>query len=160
MAFQKMFTTSNASPSCLWTDKGTAFCNQQLNSVLTANNVTLYSTENDDKTSVVERWNRTMWMYFTGNNTQTYRDVLPSMVERYNNTYQSIKLNPTDTRKPANYKDINNALYAKVNIYIYIYIYIIYIYIYIYIYIITLWKHRTNTIHGIQKQNQQGLATE
>ena len=38
------------------------------------------------------------------------------MVEKYNNTYhRSIKLNPTDARKPANYKHINNALYAKVN---------------------------------------------
>ena len=34
----------------------------------------------------------------------------------YNNTYhRSIKLKPTDKRKPANYKHINNALYAKVN---------------------------------------------
>ena len=41
-----------------------------------------------------------------------YIDVLPSMVEKYNNTYhRSIKLKP----QPANYKHINNALYAKVN---------------------------------------------
>ena len=38
------------------------------------------------------------------------------MVEKYNNTYhRSIKLMPTDARKPANYKHINNALYVKVN---------------------------------------------
>ena len=38
------------------------------------------------------------------------------MVEKYNSTYhQSILLKPTDGRKPANYKHINNALYAKVN---------------------------------------------
>ena len=34
----------------------------------------------------------------------------------YNITYhRSIKLKPTDARKPANYKHINNALYVKVN---------------------------------------------
>ena len=33
----------------LWTDKGTEFYNQQLKRVLTANNVTLYSTENEEK---------------------------------------------------------------------------------------------------------------
>ena len=51
---------------------------------LLTNNVTLYSTENEEKSSVVERWNRTMknimWKYFTANNTQKYIDVLPSMV--------------------------------------------------------------------------------
>ena len=62
-----------------------------------------------EKSSVVERWNRT-------NNTQKYVDVSPSMVEKYNNTYhRSINLKPTNARKPANYKHINNALYSKVN---------------------------------------------
>ena len=38
------------------------------------------------------------------------------MVEKYNNSYhRSIKLKTTDARKPANYKHINNAPYAKVN---------------------------------------------
>ena len=38
------------------------------------------------------------------------------MVEKYNNKYhRSIKLKPTDERKPAYYKHINNALYVKVN---------------------------------------------
>ena len=54
--------------------------------------------------------------YFTANNTQKYIDVLPGMVEKYNNTYhRSIKLKPTVVRKPANYKHIHNALYDKVN---------------------------------------------
>ena len=47
-----------------------------------------------------------MWKYFTANNTQKYIDVLPGMVE----------LKPTNARKPANYKYINNALYAKGNV--------------------------------------------
>ena len=41
-------------------------------------------------------------------------EVLPGMVEKYNN-HRSIKLKPTDARKPANYNHIHNALYAKVN---------------------------------------------
>ena len=121
MAFQKLFSSiSNTPPSRLWTDKGTEFYNQQVKRVLTANNVALYSTENEEKSSVVERWNRMMknimWKYFTANNTQKYIDVLPDMVEKYNNTYHRlIKLKPTDPRKPANYIHINNALYANVN---------------------------------------------
>ena len=69
MLFQKLFTITNAPPSRLWTDKGTEFYKQQLKRVLTANNVTLYSTENEEKSSVLLRWNRTMknimWKYFT-----------------------------------------------------------------------------------------------
>ena len=92
----------SGSPSRLWTDKGTELYNQLLKVVLAINNVTLYSTENDEKSNIVERWNRTMknimWKYFTVNNTQKYIDVLPSMVvEKYNNTYhRSIKLTSLD----------------------------------------------------------------
>ena len=34
-----------------------------------------------------------MWKYSTANNTQKYIDVLPSMVERYNNTYHHNMMN-------------------------------------------------------------------
>ena len=56
------------------------------------------------------------YKYFTANNMQKYIDVLPSMVEKYNNTYhRSIKLAPSDARNPANYQRVHTALYAKVN---------------------------------------------
>ena len=120
MAFQELFT-DNTPPSRLWADKGTEFYNQHVNRVLAASNVTLNSTENGEKkSSVVERWNRTMKNimrnYFTANNTQKCIDVLPGVVEKYNSTYhRSIKQKPTDARKPANYKHLHSALYAKVN---------------------------------------------
>ena len=57
-----------------------------------------------------------MWKYFTANNTQKYIGFLPSMVERYNNTYhRSIKLTPSHARNQANYQHVHNVLYAKVN---------------------------------------------
>ena len=79
----------------------------------------LYSTENEEKSSVVERWNTTMknimWKYFTANSTQKYIVVLPSMVDKYNSTYhRSIKLTPSDTRNPSNYQHVYNALYGNV----------------------------------------------
>ena len=55
-----------------------------------------------------------LWKYFIANNTQKYIDVLPSMVEKYNNKYhRSIKLTPSDAHNPANYPHAHNALYAK-----------------------------------------------
>ena len=67
----------------------------------------MYSTENEDKSSVVERWNRTMknkmYKYFTANMTRTYIDVLPEMVTKYNNTYhRSIKMTPVEGSLPKN----------------------------------------------------------
>ena len=50
-AFRKLFLNSH--PSRLWTDYGIEFYNQQLKAVLTANNVMLYSTENEENLSVV-----------------------------------------------------------------------------------------------------------
>ena len=79
----------------------------------------LYSTENEEKSSVVESWNRTMknimWKYFTANSTQKYIDGLPSMVDKYNSTYhRSIKLTPSDARNPPNYQHVYNALYGNI----------------------------------------------
>ena len=78
----------------------------------------LYSRENEEKSSIVERRNRTMknimWKYFTANNTQKYINVLPRMVDKYNSTYhRSIKLTPSDARNPASYQLVHNALYAN-----------------------------------------------
>ena len=91
--------------------------NKQLKAVLAANNAMLYSTENEEKSSVVEWGNRRMknimWKYFTAYNTQKYIDVLPSMVERYNSTFhRSIKLTLSDARNPTRYQHVHN---AKVN---------------------------------------------
>ena len=87
--------------------------------LLKKNNVDLYSTENEEKSSVVERWNRTikrnMWKYFTANYTMKYIDVLPEIIEKYNNTYhRSIKCTPTFAREPSSYQHIFQALYGKV----------------------------------------------
>ena len=72
-AFRKLF--HNGHPSRLWTDKGTEFYNRHLKGVVEA-------TENEEKSSVVERWSRTMknimCKYCTASNTQKYIDVLPS----------------------------------------------------------------------------------
>ena len=46
--------------------------------------------------------NNIMWKYFTANNTQKYIDVLPTIVEKYTNTYNR-----------ANYEHVHNTLYAK-----------------------------------------------
>ena len=119
-AFQHLWETPQSPPpQKLWTDKGKEFYNRPMKELLKKNNVELYSTENEEKSCVVERWNRTikrtMWKYFTANNTQNYIDVLPEIIEKYNNTYhRSIKCTPTFAREPSNYQHVFEALYGKV----------------------------------------------
>ena len=67
----------------------------------------MYSTFNEGKAVVIERFNRTlkniMWKYFTANNTRFYLDAVDQMVKNYNEeVYSTIKMTP----KGAN-KDIN-----------------------------------------------------
>ena len=98
-------------PEKLWTDKGREFYNKDVKELLE-----LYSTENEEKSSIVERWIRTikdkMWKYFTDNNTYKYMDVLDDLVEDYNNTvHSSIKMTPIDASKKKNELTVWRNLY-------------------------------------------------
>ena len=98
-------------PEKLWTDKGREFYNKDVKDL-----VELYSTENEEKSSIVERWVRTikekMWKYFTENNTYKYIDVLPDLLEDYNNTvHSSIKMSPIDASKKKNELTVWRNLY-------------------------------------------------
>ena len=89
-------------PEKMWVDKGKEFYNKDVKDL-----IELYSTENEEKSSVVERWIRTMkekmWKYFTANSTNVYIDVLPDLVKEYNNTrHSSIKMTPVKASKKEN----------------------------------------------------------
>jgi len=103
-------------PEKLWTDKGKEFYNKDVNALAQELVVELYSTENEEKSSVVGRWNRTMkekmFKYFTANNTNIYIDVLDDFVERYNNTrHSSIKMTPVESSKKNNEVTVYRNLY-------------------------------------------------
>ena len=90
-------------PMKMWTDKGKEFYNKHVKAL----GVQLYSTENEEKSSVVERWNRTMkekmFKYFSANNTKKYINVLDEMVNNYNNTkHSSIKMTPVEASDKKN----------------------------------------------------------
>ena len=107
-------------PGKLWTDKGKEFYNKDVKDL-----VELYSTENEEKSSIAERWVRTikekMWKYFTDNNTYNYINVLPDLVKDYNNTvHSSTKLTPIDASKKKNeltvWRNLYPDRYKKYNI--------------------------------------------
>ena len=84
-AFQNIFKEGRK-PRYLWTDKGKEFYNKHLKELLDKHKITLYSTENEEKSSVVERWNRTMkgrmWKQFTVQGNTQYLDMLPKLVKQ------------------------------------------------------------------------------
>ena len=105
-------------PKKLWTDAGWEFYNTEVKALLKKHDITLYSTENEEKCSVVERWNRTiktkLWKYFTANHTHKYIDVLDALIEKYNNTVnRAIGMTPTEARKPSNHGAVFRHLYFK-----------------------------------------------
>ena len=80
-------------PCKTWVDAGWEFYNKDVRKLLD-----LYSTENEEKSCVIERFNRTIkdkiFKYFTANSTRKYVDVLDLLVDQYNNTvHSSIKIN-------------------------------------------------------------------
>ena len=86
--------------------------------MLKKHEISLYSTENPEKASVVERWNRTMktwlWKYFTANGTHKYIDVLQPLVKKYNSTkHRSIKLSPLEARQPSKRLQVFQNLYQE-----------------------------------------------
>ena len=105
-AFQSIFKDGRK-PQFLWTDKGSEFYNKHVKDLLAKNKVTLYSTENQEKSSLVERWNRTiknkMWKQFTIQGNTQYLDMLPKILKQYNNIEQSsIKMTPTEASNKKN----------------------------------------------------------
>ena len=105
-AFQSIFKNGRK-PEYLCTVKGSEFYNKHVKELLGKNKTTLYSTENEEKLSVVERWNRTiknkMWKQFTIQGNTQYLDILPTILKKDNNTkHSSIKMTPAEASKKIN----------------------------------------------------------
>ena len=115
-AFKNLF--KERKPMYIWSDKGSEFYNQQVKELLKDNNIKLYSTENEEKSSVVERWIGTMkqqmFKYFTASETLKYYDILDRLVKNYNNTvHSSIKMTPVEASKLKNEITVYKNLYPE-----------------------------------------------
>ena len=100
-------------PEKMWVDKGKEFYNKDVKDL-----IELYSTENEEKSSVVEKWIRTvkekMWKYFTANSTNVYINQLSDLVREYNNTrHSSIKMTPVKASKKENEFRVWRNLYPE-----------------------------------------------
>ena len=90
-AFRKIFRERQ--PRKLRTDSGKEFLNRPVQTFLKTRNIIFFTSKNETKSAIVERFNRTlrakMWRYFTASNQQRYVDVLQHLVDSYNETVHS-----------------------------------------------------------------------
>ena len=102
-------------PVKLQTDAGKEFYNKTFQRLLERHDIKHFSTSNETKASIVERFNRTlktnMWRYLTASNSRRYVDKLQDMVHAYNRSYhRSIKMTPASVVKD-NEQMVFNTLY-------------------------------------------------
>ncbi|PFX12177.1 putative uncharacterized transposon-derived protein F54H12.3 [Stylophora pistillata] len=99
-AFQRVLRKAQGRrPLQLQTDDGKEFYNRTFQDLMKRRDIRHFSTKGDTKGSIIERFNRTlkskMYRYFTASNSLRYVDVLPKLVDQYNNTYhRSIGMTP------------------------------------------------------------------
>ena len=113
------FDFINQKPKKLWVDTGSEFYNKIFKKWLNDNNIEMYSTFNEGKAVVIERFNRTlknkMFKYFTANGTYKYIDILSSLINEYNNKkHSSTKLSPNELY--FNKKQLKNSSRKKNNL--------------------------------------------
>ena len=105
-------------PNKIWTDRGSEFYNSSFKKWLKDNDIEMYSTHNEGKSVVAERFIRTLknkiYKHMTAVSKNVYIDKLDDIVNEYNNTYhRTIKMKPIEVKdntyinyiKEANDKD-------------------------------------------------------
>ena len=115
-AFQKILKESNRKPKKIWVDKGSEFHNRSMKSWLEKNDIEMYSTHNEGKSVIAERFIRTLknkiYEYMTSISKNPYINKLDEIVNKYNNTYHStIKTKHVVVKPNTNIdssKEINN----------------------------------------------------
>ena len=103
-AFQNILDSSKRKPNKIWVDQGSEFYNNVFKKQLKDNDISMYSTYNEGKSVVVERFIRTLknkiykhMAAISKNVIKCLLNVLDDTVDEYNNTCdRAIKMKPID----------------------------------------------------------------
>ena len=100
-AFDKIIKQSNRKPNKIWVDQGGEFYNNVFKKWLSDNDIIIYSTYNEGKSVIAERFIRTLknklYKHTTATGKNVYYNVLDDAVNKYNNTkHSTIKMKPID----------------------------------------------------------------
>ena len=101
--FDKIIKQSKRKPSKIWVDQGSEFYNNDFKKCLSSNGINMYSTYNEGKSVVAERFIRTLknklYKHMTATGKNVCYNVLDDVVFEYNNTkHSTIKMKPKDVR--------------------------------------------------------------
>ena len=100
MHFKKIITEGRK-PNKIWVDQGSEFYNNSFKRILKINSIEMYSTYNEGKSAVAERFIRTLknkiFKHMTAVSKNISFYVLNDIVNKYNNTvHRTIKMKPID----------------------------------------------------------------
>ena len=114
--FQKIIS-KGIKPNKIWTDQGSEFYNNSFTDFLKINNIEMYSTYNEGKSVIAERFVRTLknkiFKHMTAISKNIYFDALDDIVNKYNNTvHRVIKMKPIDFTSDS-YVEYNEDLNKK-----------------------------------------------
>ena len=118
-AFNKIIKKSNRKPNKIWVDQGSDFYNRVFKKSLSDNDIIMYSTYNEGKSVVAERFIRTLknklYKHMTVTGKNVYYDVLHDTVNKYNNTkHSTFKMKPIDVKNNKGvYIDEHNEIYSR-----------------------------------------------
>ena len=88
-AFQEVLQESGRKPNKIWVDRGVEFYNRLMESWLEKNGKEMYSTHNEGKSVVAERFIRTLknkiYKHMTSVSKNVYINKLDDIVNKYNN---------------------------------------------------------------------------
>ena len=122
-AFKKIIKQSNRKPNKISVDQGGEFYNHVFKKWLSDNDIIMYSTFNEGKSVVAERFIRTLknklYKHMTATGKNIYYDVLDGVVNEYNNTeHNTIKMKPEDVKNDNNrvYIDEHNKKSVRYNV--------------------------------------------
>ena len=114
--FDKIIKQSNRKPNKIWVDQGGEFYNHNFKKWLSSNDIIMYSTFNEGKSVVAERFIRTLknklYKHMTATGKNVYYD---DIVNEYNNTkHNTIKMKPIDVGDNKRvYIDEHNEKYSR-----------------------------------------------
>lgn len=102
-AFEKILKKGRV-PKLLQVDNGKEYYNKNFEGLMKKYNIKMYSTYSKIKTSMAERYNRTLksalWKKFALNGNYKYLDYLQDLVDKYNSTrHSTIKMAPKKVTK-------------------------------------------------------------
>lgn len=117
-AFKKILKeTRGKTPLKLHADKGSEFFNKRFLQLLKKYNIYIYTSENEMKASIVERYIRSLknkiFKYMMANKTKRYINVLPSIVTSLNKRYHRSLGRSPQSITPKNQKDVFEYQYGK-----------------------------------------------